>query len=726
MSVKRVKQQVGGRTIGLETGKLAKQANGAVVINCEDTIVLVTAVASPNLREGIDFFPLTVDIEERMYSVGKIPGGFFRREGRPTDKAILNCRLTDRPIRPSFPDWFRHEVQIIGMVLQTDQEHIYDTHCITGASAALMLSGVPFAGPISGVRMAHIRGRWVAFPTTSELENATIELIVAGRVGDSGVEIMMVEAGGFEHTMRLIREEGAPAPTEEVLAQGLEECKPIIEQLCAMQRELASQCVIPEREWIRAVDYGDDVYARVQALTEDRLRQALTVSGKAERNQAIDTLKAEVREQLEPEFEDREKEISAAFRSIQKRLIRTRILQEGKRIDDRGPADIRPLSAEVGLLSRAHGTGLFQRGETQALSVATLAMPRMEQFLDTIHPEDAKRFMHHYNFPPFSVGETGRMFANRRATGHGALAEKAMLAVVPGEDEFPYAIRVVSEVLESNGSTSMASTCASVLALMDAGVPLRDVVGGIAMGLIAEGDQFVTLTDILGAEDAYGDMDFKVAGTEEFITALQLDTKTTGISSEVLAQALAQAKDARLQILAAMKQAIATPRAEKSPYAPHIEVIQIPVDKIGEVIGPKGKNINDIVERSGAQIDIEDDGRVFVASTDGIETVEKAIKMVRDIVSPVQLEVGQEFDGTVVKTTDFGAFVNLAPGRDGLVHISKLRGKQRVEKVEDVVRVGDRLRVKIAEIRPDGKLSLVPTETGGPEGGNGQGATEGA
>ncbi len=715
MTLKRVEQQIDSRTITLETGKLAKLADGAVTITCGETVVLVTGVASPSLREGIDFFPLTVDIEERVYAVGRIPGSVLRREGRPSEKATLTARLTDRPLRPSFPEWFRHDVQVIATVLQVDGENQFDVHCITAASAALLLGGVPFTGPISGARVAHIRGRWVPFPTYSEMDQATMELVVAGRISDDGgdVDVLMVEAGGFEHTWRLITEEGAPKPTEDVLVEGLDEAKKIIRQLCEAQKGLAAQCEIPEREWIRTVEFEDDVLERVTAVAKDRLSGALTVASKEARNTELDKIKQETVEQLAGEFPEREKEIKAALRSIQKKTIRKRIVDDGVRIDGRGPADIRPLSAEVGLLNRAHGTGLFERGETQAMSITTLAMPRMEQYIGVDElQEKTKRYMHHYNFPPFSTGEAYPMRGpRRREIGHGALAEKAVLPVLPSEDDFPYAIRVVSEVLQSNGSTSMASTCAACLSLMDAGVPVKDIVGGIAMGLIAQDGNYVTLTDILGAEDAYGDMDFKVTGTESFVTALQLDTKTTGIPTEVLKRALDQAKDARMKVIGVMREALSAPRPELSQFAPRIMVEVIPVDKIGELIGPKGKNINEIVEKSGAQIDIEDDGRVLIASTDQ-ETSDRALKMVRDIVNPQPMEIGQEFDGTVVKTTDFGAFVSLLPGKDGLVHISKLGRGKRVNKVEDVVKVGDRLRVKIQEIRPDGKLSLVPADEG--------------
>jgi polyribonucleotide nucleotidyltransferase len=718
MAVKRAETHIESKKIELQTGLLAKQADGAVVIACGETVVLVTAVASPTIRAGIDFFPLTVDIEEKTYAVGRIPGAVFRREGRPSERATLTARLTDRPLRPTFPEWFRHDVQVIATVLQLDEDNPYDVLVATAASAALQIGGVPFASPISTVRMAHIHGRWVPMPTYAELENATIELVVSGRPNESGdIDVLMIEAGGFEDTIAKISG-GDPQPTEEVLADGLEAAKEHIRALGELQKQLVAQCEVPERQWIQSKDYEQDVYDAISDTFGGRLTEALTIAGKAERNRKLDELSAEVIEKHKAELpEERHGEIKAALRSLQKKIVRQRVLDEGVRIDGRGTKDIRPLAAQVGLLSRVHGTGLFQRGETQVLSVVTLAMPRMEQFVGVDELLDkTKRYMHQYNMPPYATGEAYPLRApRRRDIGHGALAEKALLPVVPSPDDFPYAIRVVSETLESNGSSSMASVCGSTLGLMDAGVPLHDMIGGIAMGLISGDGKFVTLTDILGSEDGYGDMDFKVAGTESFITALQLDTKTLGISVDVLRGALQQAKDARLQILAAMRQAISQPRAELSQYAPRIIVETIPVEKIGEVIGPKGKVINEIIARTETQIDIEDDGRILVSAASG-ENADKALKMIRDIVSPQPLEIGMEFEGTVVKTTEFGAFVNIMPGKDGLVHISKmsvLSGGKRVGKVEDVLSVGDKLPVKINEIRPDGKLNLVPAEAAG-------------
>ncbi len=713
MAVKRVETKVDSKKIELQTGALAKQANGAVIVSCGDTIALVTAVASPHIREGIDFFPLTVDVEERVYAVGRIPGAVFRREGRPSEKGILTARLTDRPLRPSFPEWFRHDVQIIVTTLQFDGENPFDVHCITAASCALLIGGVPFAGPISGVRLAHIRGHWVPFPTDAELANATIELIVAGRVVDGDVQVGMVEAGGFEHTYQMIAE-GAPAPTEEVVAGGLEAAKDIIRQLCELQEALAAQCDIPERTWVHSKDYEEDVLERVREAGFDRLREAFTIASKHDRNVALDEIEGEVVEKLAPEFVGREPEIKGALRALKKKIVRSRVLEDGVRMDGRGLDELRPLAADVGLLSRLHGTGLFQRGETQALCITTLAMPRMEQFIGVDELRDGtKRYMHHYNFTPYSTGEAYPLRGpNRRAIGHGALAEKAIVPTLPSVDEFPYAIRVVSEILESNGSTSMASVCGQSLTLMDAGVPVRDPVAGISIGLVSDGDRYAMLTDILGSEDNYGDMDFKVAGTADFVTAIQLDLKLTGLPVSLLAEAMQKAKAARLQILKVMHDAISGPRPELSSFAPRIVMEQIPPEKIGEVIGPKGKVINEIIARTETQIDVDDDGRILIASTDG-EKAQQALKMIRDIVSPPQMEIGQEFEGKVVKTTDFGAFVNISPGKDGLVHISKLGRGKRINKVEDVISVGDTLRVKVSEIRPDGKLNLVPVSEEG-------------
>ncbi|MGV0851434.1 polyribonucleotide nucleotidyltransferase [Mycolicibacterium phlei] len=708
----------GTRTIRFETGRLAQQAAGSAVAYLDDETMLLSATtASKTPKDHFDFFPLTVDVEERMYAAGRIPGSFFRREGRPSTDAILTCRLIDRPLRPSFVDGLRNEIQIVVTVLSLDPQDLYDVLAINAASASTQLAGLPFSGPIGGVRIALIDGTWVAFPTVKQLEGAVFDMVVAGRIvgdGDSSdVAIMMVEAEATENVVELVAG-GAQAPTEAVVAEGLEAAKPFIKVLCEAQQALADRAAKPEGEFPIFPDYEQDVYDAVAAVATDALAEALTIAGKNERNERTDEIKVEVLERLAEQYAGREKEIGAAFRSLTKKLVRQRILTDHFRIDGRGITDIRALSAEVAVVPRAHGSALFERGETQILGITTLDMIKMAQQIDSLGPETTKRYMHHYNFPPYSTGETGRVGSpKRREIGHGALAERALVPVLPSVEEFPYAIRQVSEALGSNGSTSMGSVCASTLALLNAGVPLKAPVAGIAMGLVSDDVEvdgkverrFVALTDILGAEDAFGDMDFKVAGTKEFVTALQLDTKLDGIPSQVLAGALSQAKDARLTILEVMAEAISEPD-EMSPYAPRITTIKVPVDKIGEVIGPKGKIINAITEETGAQISIEDDGTVFVGATDG-PSAQAAIDRINAIANPQLPKVGERFLGTVVKTTDFGAFVSLLPGRDGLVHISKLGKGKRIAKVEDVVKVGDKIRVEIADIDNRGKISLV-------------------
>src|SRR6201993_1205376 len=711
----------GTRTIRFETGRLALQAAGAVVAYLDDETMLLSATtAGKSPKEQFDFFPLTVDVEERMYAAARIPGSFFRREGRPSTDAILTCRLIDRPLRPSFVDGLRNEIQVVVTVLSLDPKDLYDVLAINAASASTQLAGLPFSGPIGGVRVALIDGTWVAFPTVEQLEGAVFDMVVAGRIvgtsadGKPDVAIMMVEAEATENVITLV-EGGAQAPTESVVAQGLEAAKPFIAALCRAQQQLADAAAKPTSEYPVFPDYADDVYYSVSSVATDELSGALTISGKTERDQRTDEIKAQVLERLAETYEGREKEVSAAFRSLSKKLVRQRILTAHFRIDGRGITNIRALSAEVAVVPRAHGSALFERGETQILGVTTLDMIKMAQQIDSLGPETTKRYMHHYNSPPFSTGETGRVGSpKRREIGHGALAERALVPVLPSVEEFPYAIRQVSEALGSNGSTSMGSVCASTLALLNAGVPLKAPVAGIAMGLVsddidlADGGterRFVALTDILGAEDAFGDMDFKVAGTKDFVTALQLDTKLNGIPSKVLANALSQAKDARLTILEVMAEAIDSPD-EMSPYAPRVTTIRVPVDKIGEVIGPKGKVINGITEETGAQISIEDDGTVFVGATDGA-SAQAAIDRINAIANPQLPKVGERFLGTVVKTTDFGAFVSLLPNRDGLVHISKLGRGKRIARVEDVVKVGDKLRVEIADIDNRGKISLI-------------------
>jgi len=711
------------KTLSFQAGKLAQLANGSVVARTGDTMVLVTATASKGVREGVDFFPLTVDVEERMYAAGKIPGSFFRREGRATDQAILTCRLIDRPLRPSFPDGFRNEVHVVATVLGADQENPHDVLAINGASAALMLSGIPFDGPIGAVRMAYtIDGAWVAHPTYQEGDQSTFELVVAGRsLEDGDVAIMMVEAGGTEDAWSYYTD-GAPKVTEEVIAAGLEAAKGPIRQSIDLQLELVGKFgAKPAISFETQVDYGDDVWDRVVEVGTGPVAEASKIVAKAERNAATDEAAAGIVATLGAEFEGREKQIKAAVKALQKKIVRKRIVEDGMRIDGRSPTDIRPLSAEVGLIPTAHGSGLFQRGETQVLTVATLGMPRMEQMLDTIGIDDSKRYMHHYNMAPFATGETGFMRGpKRREIGHGLLAERALLPVVPPVEEFPYTLRAVSDCMSSNGSTSMASVCGSTLSLMDAGVPIKAPVAGIAMGLVFAEGRYTTLTDILGAEDAFGDMDFKVAGTADFVTALQLDTKIAGIPADVLAGALTQARDARLQVLAVMEKAIPEPRSEVRETAPKIVSFQIPMDKIGEVIGPKGKVINTIQQETGADVNVDDDGTigtVTIGAKDGAAVVE-AQKRIEAILDPPRANVGDVYTGKVVNVTKFGAFVNILPGRDGLVHISKLGRGKRVERVEDVVNLGSEITVRVDDIDPQGKVSLSPVgdETASPDG----------
>ncbi len=704
----------GRRTITFETGRLARQAAGSAVAYLDDDTMLLSATTfSKHPKDQLDFFPLTVDVEERMYAVGRIPGSFFRREGRPGEEAILTCRLIDRPLRPSFVKGLRNEIQIVETIMSLNPDDLYDVVAINAASMSTQLSGIPFSGPIGATRVALIEGTWVAFPTHTQLEDAVFDMVVAGRVVEDDVAIMMVEAEATTRTLDLV-ELGAQAPTEDIVAQGLEAAKPFIRVLCEAQAELAGKAAKPTAEFPLFLDYQDDVYDAVASTVTDGLTQALTIAGKQEREAALDALKADALESLAPKFEGREKEISAAFRSVTKKLVRQRILRDKVRIDGRTPTDIRRLSAEIGVVPLAHGSALFERGETQIMGVTTMNMLRMEQMLDTLAPERTKRYMHNYNFPPYSTGETGRVGSpKRREIGHGALAERALLPVLPKREEFPYAIRQVSEALGSNGSTSMGSVCASTMSLLAAGVPLKAPVAGIAMGLVSDevdGQmQYVALTDILGAEDAFGDMDFKVAGTRDFVTALQLDTKLNGIPASVLAGALTQARDARMTILDVMSEAINEPD-EMAPNAPRVISVKIPVDKIGEVIGPKGKMINSIQEETGADISIEDDGTIYIGAVDG-PSAEAARAMVNAIANPTMPEIGERYVGTVVKTTTFGAFVSLTPGKDGLLHISeikKLAGKPRIDSVEEVLKVGDKVRVQIKDIDDRGKLSLVP------------------
>ncbi|MDQ1644844.1 MAG: polyribonucleotide nucleotidyltransferase [Cryptosporangiaceae bacterium] len=703
------------REIRFTTGRLARQAAGSATAQLGDTFVLSATTAGKHPKEHFDFFPLTVDVEERMYAAGRIPGSFFRREGRPSEDAILTCRLIDRPLRPSFVKGLRNEVQVVVTVMSLDPDHLYDVIAINAASLSTQLSGLPFSGPIGATRVAFIDGDWVAFPSHSELAKATFDMVVAGRVlPDGDVAIMMVEAEATPGTFELVAG-GSPKPTEDVVASGLEASKSAIKALCAAQSELAAQAAKPTAEFPVFPDYQADVFDAVSDAVTERLAAALQIAPKQEREAALDQVKELAFEQVAAKFEGREKEIGGALKALTKKLIRQRVLREKVRIDGRGLTDIRTLSAEVDVLPRVHGSALFERGETQILGVTTLNMLRMEQQLDTLAPETRKRYMHNYNFPPYSTGETGRVGSpKRREIGHGALAERALVPVLPSREEFPYAIRQVSEALSSNGSTSMGSVCASTMALLNAGVPLKAPVAGIAMGLISDEidgrTEYVTLTDILGAEDAYGDMDFKVAGTKEFVTALQLDTKLDGIPSEVLAAALGQAKAARLAILEVMNEAIDEPD-EMSPFAPRVTTVTIPVDKIGAVIGPKGQMINSIQDETGADITIEDDGTIYVGASDG-PSAQAAVDRINAIANPTLPKIGERFLGTVVKTAAFGAFVSLVPGKDGLVHISKLGNGKRIAKVEDVVKVGDKLQVEITDIDARGKISLVPVKEG--------------
>jgi polyribonucleotide nucleotidyltransferase len=705
----------GRHVVRFESGLLARQAAGsATVFLDDDTMLLSATTAQSKPRDAIDFFPLTVDVEERMYAAGRIPGSFFRREGRPSEGAILTCRLIDRPLRPCFVKGLRNEVQVVVTVMALNPNKTYDVVAINAASMSTQLAGLPFTGPIGGVRIALIGDQWVAFPDVDQLEGSTFDMVVAGRVlADGDVAIMMVEAESTDQTWSLVAE-GRTAPTEEVVAAGLDASKPFIKALCDAQAELAARFPKTTAEFPLFLDYSDDVFEAVSTSATEKLASVMAIADKQARESASEELRSSIVADLGGQFEGREKEVVGAFKALTKKIVRQRILTEQVRIDGRGVSDIRTLSAEVGVIPRVHGSALFQRGETQILGVTTLNMLGMEQKLDTLAPETTKRYMHNYNFPPYSTGETGRVGSpKRREIGHGALAERALVPVLPTREEFPYAIRQVSEALGSNGSTSMGSVCASTLALLNAGVPLRAPVAGIAMGLVSDtvdGEtRYVALTDILGAEDAMGDMDFKVAGTKDFITALQLDTKLDGIPASVLAGALNQAKDARTTLLEVMNEAIDSPD-EMSLFAPRIITITIPVDKIGEVIGPKGKVINQIQDDTGAQISIEDDGTIYVGADSG-DKAEAARAMINAIANPTMPEKGERYLGTVVKITAFGAFVSLLPGKDGLLHISKLRplaGGARVESVEDVVSVGQKIQVEINEIDDRGKLSLIP------------------
>ena len=676
--------KLGDHEIVVETGLLAMQAGGAVTVRSGDTMVLATATASKEPRQGVDFFPLTVDYEERLYAAGRIPGGFFKREGRPSEEAILLCRLTDRPLRPLFPKGFRNDVQIIVTALSADQENYLDILSIIGASTALMISDIPFLGPVGAVRVGFVDGNFIFNPTATQMEQSQMDLRLAGTAD----AVLMVEAGANE------------VPEAQML-EAIRQGHAAMQDVIRMQVEMAAALGKPKREFtLHAVPEATRQWVLEQL--GDRVRQTLSsVLSKEERNAALDNMAAELQEKAGEEHS--KNDVSEIFEGEVRTAMRGQILDKGIRVDGRGVKDIRPISCEVGLLPRAHGSGLFTRGETQALTIATLGTTSDEQKLDTVGGQGVKRYMHHYNFPPYSTGETRPLRGpSRRDVGHGALAERALVPVIPTQEQFPYTIRLVSEVLSSNGSTSMASVCGSTLALMDTGVPITAPVAGAAMGLIKEGDRYAVLTDILGMEDHLGDMDFKVAGTRNGVTALQMDMKVKGIDYSILEQALSQALDARLFILGKILETIDKPRAELSPFAPHIVMIKIPREKIGALIGPGGKTIRGIQESTGAKIDVEEDGTVYVSALEGPGGKE-AERMVRALAE--EATVGKIYTGKVVRTTDFGAFVEILPGTDGLVHISQL-ADYRVPSVEDVVKVGDEVMVMVIDIDRDGKIKL--------------------
>ena len=709
MSIDNVKVNIGNAEIGFETGKLALQAPGSVVVTSGDTTVLVTTVANKSVRDGIDFFPLTVDVEERMYSAGKIPGGFFRREGRQTEKAILACRLIDRPLRPSFKDGFRCETQIIATVLSVDNENEYDILALNAASLGLQLAGVPLESAVGAVRMSLINDNWVVQATNTELEESVFDMVVAGSLNPKGeIDIVMVEAGATDNAFNKI-DEGSAAPSENIVADGIDMSKEFISKLIEAQKELVAKREVPEIDWPIIEDYSEELKSQISEAFGSDVEAAMAITDRSERSEKQSELQEQAVEKFLDEEDDNTKAIKLAFKSIVKNTVRERVLSGGARLDGRTPTDIRNISAEINLLPTVHGSSLFLRGETQVLNVTTLGMSRLEQMLDTIDTVTSKRYMHHYNFPPYSTGEAYPMRGpKRREIGHGALAEKALVPVIPPKVDFPYTIRVVSEAISSNGSTSQASVCASSLSLMAAGVPIREHVAGIAMGLISKDDTYVTLTDILGAEDALGDMDFKVAGTRNVITALQLDMKIEGLPADVLRKALNQAMDARHHILDIMEDTIAEPAESLSGNAPRLETIELPKDKIGEVIGPKGKNIKKIEEETGCSVEIDDDGILTLGSTEE-EAIAAGKEMVMLIIDPPEAEVGAEYDGEVVSVATYGAFINILPGRDGLLHVSKFHSSKRVNNTEAVVSVGDKIKVTVDSIE-NGKVSLSPVE----------------
>ena len=709
MSIDNVKVNIGNSEIGFETGKLALQAPGSVVVTSGDTTVLVTTVANKTVREGIDFFPLTVDVEERMYSAGKIPGGFFRREGRQTEKAILACRLIDRPLRPSFKDGFRCETQIIATVLSVDNENEYDILALNAASLGLQLAGVPLESAVGAVRMSLINDNWVVQATNTELEESVFDMVVAGSLNPKGeIDIVMVEAGATDNAFNKI-DEGSAAPSENIVADGIDMSKEFISKLIEAQKELVAKRDVPEVDWPIIEDFSEELKSQISEVFGSDIETAMAITDRSERSEKQSALEEQAVEKFLDEEDENTQAIKLAFKSIVKNTVRDRVLSGGARLDGRTPTDIRNISAEINLLPTVHGSSLFLRGETQVLNVTTLGMSRLEQMLDTIDTVTSKRYMHHYNFPPYSTGEAYPMRGpKRREIGHGALAEKALVPVIPPKVDFPYTIRVVSEAISSNGSTSQASVCGSSLSLMAAGVPIREHVAGIAMGLISKDDTYVTLTDILGAEDALGDMDFKVAGTRNVITALQLDMKIEGLPADVLRKALNQAMDARHHILDIMEDTISEPAESLSGNAPRLETIELPKDKIGEVIGPKGKNIKKIEEETGCSVEIDDDGILTLGSTEE-EAIAAGKEMIMLIIDPPEAEVGVEYDGEVVSVATYGAFINILPGRDGLLHVSKFHSSKRVNNTEAVVSVGDKIRVNVDSIE-NGKVSLSPVE----------------
>ncbi|HAA90293.1 MAG: Polyribonucleotide nucleotidyltransferase [Thermoanaerobacterales bacterium 50_218] len=686
---------VGGRILSMEVGKYAKQANGAVLARYGDTVVLVTATVSKEPREGIDFFPLLVDYEERLYAVGKIPGGFIKREGRPSEKAILSARLIDRPIRPLFPEGFRNDVQVVATVMSVDQDCSPDITAMIGASTALSISDIPFAGPIGGVIVGRVDGKFVINPTLEEAEKSEMHLVVAGTKD----AVLMVEAGAKE-------------VPEEIILEAIDFGHQVIKDIVRFQEEIVSE-VGKEKLEIPVFEINPEIEQAVRAYVTDKISAAVRNPDKLARQDAIDQLEKETVAYFAEIYPEEEKAVKEVFTKVLKETVRKMILEERTRPDGRALDEIRPISCEVGILPRAHGSGLFTRGQTQVLTAATLGAVSEEQILDGLEAEESKRFMHHYNFPPYSVGETRPIRGpGRREIGHGALAERALEPVIPDEDTFPYTIRLVSEVLESNGSTSMASVCGSTLALMDAGVPISAPVAGVAMGLVTEGKKYAILTDIQGIEDALGDMDFKVAGTTKGITALQMDIKVKGISQKILADALAQAREGRLFILKKMLEVISEPRPQLSPYAPRIITLTVDPEKIRDIIGPAGKTIRKIINETGVQIDIEDDGRIFIAATDE-EAGKRAVHIIECLTQDV--EVGKIYMGKVVRLTDFGAFVEIIPGvlglpgKEGLVHISQL-DERRVSRVRDVLKEGDEILVKVVEIDKQGRINLSRKE----------------